>query len=133
MGIGLKDILKEAAGQMPKDSWVPLSGKALDKFKDEISDLLAIASKNSTSISAADIKDKPGYKYMALDLDKDTSPDAIKIYKQKGSGKVIIGVGHDDSNKAKQQLYTMKDIQKGIEDQDEGLLGTLRTIISKIF
>ena len=131
--VKLKNILDEASGTIQKGGWIQLSGKALDKFKDEISDLIAIASKNGKNISGSDIEDKDGYKYMAVNLDKDPGPDAIRIYKEKGSGKVIIGVGHDNSDLAKQKLYTMRDLRKGVESSDEGILGTLKRLIKKIF
>jgi len=124
MAIKLKKIL-EASGEIAKGSWIELSGKALHKFKDELSDLISIAHSNQKTIPSSDIKDKEGYKYMAINTDADAGPDAVRIYKEKGSGKVVVGVGHDGSSTAKQQLYTMNKIQKGIADQDEGLLSTL--------
>ena len=46
MAIKLKDILLEASGEMPKGKWIQLTGKALHKFRDEISDLINIAYKD---------------------------------------------------------------------------------------
>jgi hypothetical protein len=126
--IKLKNIL-EGSGEIKKGGWIQLSGKALDKFKDEISDLISIASKNSKSISPTDTD---GYKYMAVNLDKDPGPDAVRIYKEKDSGKVIIGVGHDGSNPAKEQLYTMDSIRKGMDSGDEGTISSLIKLWNKM-
>lgn len=127
------DDVEEASGQLSKNNWTPLSGKALDKFKEELSDLIAIASKNNANYADSDLKDRDGYSVSAADVDTDSQPDVVKIYQHTDSGKKVVAIGHDGSEKAKQQLYTMKDVQKGIEDQDEGLLAALKTIIKKIF
>ena len=127
----LRNILQEASGQMKPNKWTELSGKALDKFKEELSDLIAIASKNNADYS--NLKDKDGYDVAAVDVDTDPRPDAVKIYKHTDSGKKVVAIGHDGSDPAKQSLYTMKDIKKSIENNDENLIASLKKIINKIF
>ena len=113
--IKLKDILYETAGSMPKNKWIELSGKALDKFRDEISDLINIAYKDigghANYRSAADITDKDMQVWHAVDLDDDPSPDAVNVYKKKKHGMKSTGLGHDGSPKAKSSVLKNK-IQK---------------------
>ena len=94
--IKLKDILVEDRGEIPKGKWTELSGKALDKFKEQFQDLMTIANKNS-NVTSADINDKDGKKWQAIDNDNDSQPDAVRFYKNNDSGKVVLGIGHDGS------------------------------------
>jgi len=133
--IKLKDILVEDRGEIPKGKWTELSGKALDKFKEQFQDLMTIANKNS-NVTSADINDKDGKKWQAIDNDNDSQPDAVRFYKNNDSGKVVLGIGHDGSPEAKQQFHTMKGIHKGLQSGDEGiasLVKGLRAIYNKIF
>lgn len=127
--IKLKDILIEDRGRIPKNQWTILSGKALDKFKEQLLDLMTIANKN-TNISPADIKDKDGQEWQALDIDNDPQPDAVRVYKHDGSGEVVIGIGHDGSSAAKQQLYTMKNLHNGLQTGDEGIASLVKGLSS---
>ena len=103
--------LKEASGQMPKGKWIRLSGKALDKFRDELIDLITIAYKpiggHANYKSAGDIQGS-GHLWHAVDLDDDPSPDAVNIYKYKPTGTKSVGLGHDGSGKAKSSVIKNK-------------------------
>ena len=110
--IKLKDILLEAAGAMPKNKWITLSGKALDKFKDEISDLINIAYKDigghANFKSSKDITNNDMQVWHAVDLDDDPGPDAVNIYKKKKFGHKSVGMGHDGSPAAKSSVIKNK-------------------------
>ena len=109
--IKLKDLIPEEAGAMPKGKWIQLSGKALDKFKEELIDLIRIAYKpiggHSNYKQAADIVSGTEI-FHAVDLDDDPQPDALNIYKKKPAGMKSVGLGHDGSKKAKSSVIKNK-------------------------
>ena len=109
--IKLKDLIPEEAGAMPKGKWIQLSGKALDKFKEELIDLIRIAYKpiggHSNYKQAADIVSGTEV-FHAVDLDDDPQPDALNIYKKKPAGMKSVGMGHDGSKKAKSSVIKNK-------------------------
>jgi len=109
--IKLKDLIPEAAGKMPKGKWIQLSGKALDKFKEELIDLINIAYKpiggHSNFKKAADIVSGTEI-FHAVDLDDDPQPDALNIYKKKSAGMKSVGLGHDGSKPAKSSVINNK-------------------------
>ena len=110
--IKLKDILNEDRGAMPKGKWITLSGKALDKFKDELADLINIAYKDigghANFKSSADITTKDMQMWHAIDLDDDPQPDALNVYKKKSAGMKSVALGHDGSKKAKHSVLNNK-------------------------
>ena len=97
---------------MPKNKWITLSGKALDKFKDEISDLINIAYKDigghANFKSSKDVNNKDMQVWHAVDLDDDPGPDAVNIYKKKKHGHKSVGMGHDGSGAAKSSVIKNK-------------------------
>ena len=98
----LAGVIKEGE-ELPKDQWKKASGKLLDKYKQEILDLIQTAYSelggHPNYRSTSDISNADAQVWELIDLDNEPGPDAVGVAKQ--HGKKLVGIGHDGSSSAK--------------------------------
>lgn len=98
----LAGVIKEGE-ELPKDQWKKASGKLLEKYKQEILNLIKTAYSeigghpNYTSTSDTSTSDAQVWEL--IDLDDEPGPDAVGVAKQ--HGKKLVGIGHDGTKPAK--------------------------------
>jgi len=112
--IKLKDLIKELA---QKNKWIPLTGKELEKYKQDVFDLIQTAYKgigHPNFTKPSDISDKDAQIFRAIDLDDEPDPEAVRVWKKRPAGKKLVAIGHDGSGKAKSSVvnYTSKLLNK---------------------
>ena len=115
--MNLKKIIKEEVSKillekLPKGKWTPAKGKDLQKFKDEIYQMI--------KQSYAEIGGHPGFKspsdvntsdadaWDVDDVDGDGVPDAVSAAKTKKSGKKYVMGATDGSREAKHAYLTKR-------------------------
>ncbi len=109
--IKLLNLLSENTNSLPKNKWVTLSSSEVKQFEDEIFDLVNNAYKSigghPNFKSKSDVKNGAD-SYVVIDLDDDSSIDALSGIKKGTGGSKFVATGHDGERASKSAAINHK-------------------------
>ena len=95
--------LTELVELSKKNKWIPIKGKELKQYQQDIFDLIQTAYKSIGGhpkfTSPSDISPQDAQFFRAIDLDDKPDPEAVDVLKKKPAGNKLVAMGHDGAER----------------------------------